>query len=742
MPRSTAPHPLLLTNSRALYRQQTDATQWSDESEGLKRQQYGHALPPEREPPKVLYVKSFRHSLVQFLIFHFPPVAVTFGLLAVYVQRVSWGVGNDSLAALLFAAKVHEALIIASLFHILFYHVRRGLLGPDGIPFGFLTAPFQLSSPFYLINSAFIAPILRYRPATFSSAMLATVMIITFTIAALSGASSGIVMIPRLDWWEIDLHTINDSLSVGGVGSTMRFYHQQVFVSPAERLYPTKIDLESYPFDCDESGECLLTNFAGLADEWSTAWSWVYSKGLGVFVPANLTLHHRILSWWDSFQVDGDHHVATIPSYNFADLITFLSGDPISGWGVAHPFPSRISPRIADQAGQSIPTKQPRLAVQCTDTRYPILQYQGPASQNAPLMFRMDAGLYPPFDFSLNQSVFAEARQSKHGIGFLELKDKAPIPISGSFWTWDPRNRNFSALSICFIDARWMDSDVWVLPQTGEAPLFSYNIGKEAARFATNSTIQTLNAKGSTGDLITLDRAWLESIDRYSIYPTTGTSKQKRVVGIYQYMLELMIGEEGSRRYNESAWHQRSVSWAMTVTLTNLISVVPSTNFHYLARSDSFFGPWNISSSLSGLADAVDLASLPNYAKIEPRYDHNIYEYNYDGTTTKLAWAVLLAHVLLVLVHLVVTCAHGSWQSSAWSQLGDLLALALNTRPTELLRNTGVSVKNWDTWRLTTYVRVSSDGSGIELDLEDKDATTNGIRFEDGRVPEPNQKYG
>ncbi|KAK0631533.1 hypothetical protein B0T14DRAFT_559322 [Immersiella caudata] len=252
----------LADSQHARHRFRDDSPQWSEDSKYDGGTQYTQAL-PDNEKPKVVCVKSLKRSLVQFLIFHFPPIVVTLGLLSVYVLRISWGVGNDGLGALLFAAKVHETLIIGSLFHILFYHIRRGLLGPDGIPFGFLTAAFQLSSPFYLINSSFLAPLLRYRPVTFSSSVLTTVLVVTFTVAALAGASSGIVMIPRLDWWEIDLHKVNDSLTVGGIGLCLRLDHLQAIVSPVERLYPTTIDPQSYPFDCGESGHALSTPMLG-----------------------------------------------------------------------------------------------------------------------------------------------------------------------------------------------------------------------------------------------------------------------------------------------------------------------------------------------------------------------------------------------------------------------------------------------------------------------------------------------
>jgi len=758
MQESAAQNPLLDMDSQynsqynsqyARRRQQpfNESPRWSDEAERDKHGSYTHVTPvkPDGEQPKVLYVTSLSRSLIQYIIFHIPPVAVTLGLLAVYVLRISWGVGNEGLAALLIAAKVHEALIIASLFHILFYHIRRGLLGSNGIPFGFLTAAFQLSSPFYLFNSSFIAPLLRYRPVTLSSLVLASLMVLTFTLAALSGASSGIVMIPRLDWWEIDLHKVNGSLSVGGADGESLRSHRQLIIAPVERLYPTKIDAQSYPQECNDGGtvcSAYLTTNAGYGDEGGTSWSWLTTKGLGVMVPENITMQNRIMAWWQSYQVPGDHYVATIPNLNTAGELTYSSGSPITGWGRAHPFPSRISSKISDQAGRPLPIKQPRLAVQCTNPKYPVLQpSQGEKAEDSPLRFQMERGLYPQFEFSLNRSLFAAANQTRRWVGFLDLADVAPVPTSGSFWTWDPKTGNLSTITICFIDARWMNSDTWVLPQTGSAALFGYSIDKEAIQSTANQSVQSLDATRNTGDFITLEPAWLESIDTYKMTLMAGL-KPGRILTFYNYMLELIAGEVGTPAYDNSTFHKDPLEWAMTVTLTNLVSAVPYSWNSRSLSSDSFFGPWNTTKEVAGNITEVDFETLrlPSYARHELFFEHNIYEYNFNGTTTKLAWAVLLTHVLLVLIHLVVTSVQGSWQSNAWSQLGDLLALAVNTRPTSLLRNTGVRVKNWDTWRLTAYVRVSGDGTGLELDLQDKAISATGV--DDGRYPEANRSYG
>ncbi|KAK0657755.1 hypothetical protein B0T16DRAFT_402498 [Cercophora newfieldiana] len=687
------------------------------------------------ERPKVLVRTDLNHSLIQFSLFHIPPVAVTLGLLSVYVLRISWGVGNDVLAALLFAAKVHEAMIIASLFHILYYHIRRGLLSSDGIPFGFLTAAFQLSSPFYLLNSSFIAPLLRYRPATLSFFVLAVLMVFTFTLAALVGASSGVVMLPRFDWWKLELSQINASLSATGSGARPGF--SQLVISPVERLYPQRIDLQGYPSDCGNGlSMCDLASETEYTEAGTFAWSWIAKKAEGRFLPENITFDNRVMAWKEFNVRPGFVTAATIPVLAIAREIRNAGGTTADGWGARYPFPSRISPSITDQTGRSLPTRQPRVATQCIG---PSLQHQGGNDTFYRYQLEPSPGIYPELDIEVDRSfLIASANASATPFGFVDLKATLSMRTSAVLWVWDAAVRQQRGPTLCFVDARWVDSDLWVMPQNGQTPQFSYKLQQES-----------LNATENVEDMIDLDLAWLESLNNITVsVPVNATSFRRPRMFDYLYRDILALPLSGGSNDPDSVQIRltSSASWSMTNILTNILSGIPRTSGHGVqATSRSILGPFNatlITQKMpleGGGIEVKDLLAQPSYARIGPVFEHNIYEYNFDSTTTKLAWAVLLTHVLLVLIHFVVTCVHGNWHSSAWSQLGDLLALAMNTRPTELLRNTGVAVKDWDTWRLTAYVRVS-DGDSIGLELRDKSVSRG---YSDNRhIPETNQAYG
>lgn len=55
------------------------------------------------------------------------------------------------------------------------------------------------------------------------------------------------------------------------------------------------------------------------------------------------------------------------------------------------------------------------------------------------------------------------------------------------------------------------------------------------------------------------------------------------------------------------------------------------------------------------------------------------YGWGFEGITIKLAAPVLLFHVLLVLIH-VPTVIMTGWTSTCWSNVGEVLALAMNSQ--------------------------------------------------------------
>lgn len=63
------------------------------------------------------------------------------------------------------------------------------------------------------------------------------------------------------------------------------------------------------------------------------------------------------------------------------------------------------------------------------------------------------------------------------------------------------------------------------------------------------------------------------------------------------------------------------------------------------------------------------------------------WQYSAREITTKLAIAVMLTYCILVVAHLIYSAISGV-SSTAWVSVSELVALAMNSSPTEALQNT------------------------------------------------------
>ncbi|TRX94092.1 hypothetical protein FHL15_005170 [Xylaria flabelliformis] len=83
--------------------------------------------------------------------------------------------------------------------------------------------------------------------------------------------------------------------------------------------------------------------------------------------------------------------------------------------------------------------------------------------------------------------------------------------------------------------------------------------------------------------------------------------------------------------------------------------------------------------------------------------------YGFNSPTAKFAIAVLLVHAFIVILY-VAYCikfcfSAAGWKSQAWGSIEELLALAINSRPADQLRNTGAGIDMSSTIMLPLRVR-------------------------------------
>jgi len=112
------------------------------------------------------------------------------------------------------------------------------------------------------------------------------------------------------------------------------------------------------------------------------------------------------------------------------------------------------------------------------------------------------------------------------------------------------------------------------------------------------------------------------------------------------------------------------------------------------------------------------------------------YRYGINGNLIKFAAAILLLHVAVSIGHIIIVVSCRTWTSCSWAIIGGMMALAMNSQPTEKLRNTCAGIPESTTWKETVKVREVSDGH-LELVFDDEKNDDNIYK-----KSRPGKKYG
>lgn len=163
------------------------------------------------EEKKPVCDKSLVKAATRSLI-HIIPVLVTLTLIAMsamtlyYSDLDAFSTQDVALQAFQFAVKAHEILITISITDIVLHRVRWDLLVLGEMPFGFLTSAYQLSRVEYLFSYQFWGAAWRLRkgPGHLRRLSLGLLIMLACALTLTVGPSSGVLMIPKLNWWPLE----------------------------------------------------------------------------------------------------------------------------------------------------------------------------------------------------------------------------------------------------------------------------------------------------------------------------------------------------------------------------------------------------------------------------------------------------------------------------------------------------------------------------------------------------------
>lgn len=136
----------------------------------------------------------------------------------------------------------------------------------------------------------------------------------------------------------------------------------------------------------------------------------------------------------------------------------------------------------------------------------------------------------------------------------------------------------------------------------------------------------------------------------------------------------------------------------------------------------------------------VDPNESKDWVKLHVSSVFQGYAYNTHGLTPKLAIGFLIAYCLLVLAHISYAAISGI-SATCWDSIGEVTALAVNSMPTTLLRNTCAGIAELGIFKLPVRVLAIRDEEGDGEHLELIFGTTDEKTVEN-KIIKPNRVYG
>ena len=653
---------------------------------------------------------------------------------------------NSILKAFQFAAKFHEIFLTASLSAIVLHRVRFELAAAGGLPYGFITSGYQLSSLGYLFSRQYWAAATKSRGEIAPSwrLPLGYVIMAAMVLTALAGPSSAIAMIPELEWWKV-----NDPFN-GTSGATF------INASYAD-LWPSEVTYDLLP--TDGNGFTINCNITTMTDgacpcagfEYIDSWA---NGFLGSFQSPNITINNgRITRYLSATAANQGESwsAASAVSLGTAGMLGSLQDyaklNNLELANLARPI--YIPSMTADS-----PMMKPLVQVQCgnvtnADT-VDTIEYPHDQLVTVPEgLYGQDKwNLAPDLNFELGDVVFH----------WTDLSQQAGKPTLGGifgFSTVDasqkPTTYNRSLLA-CTIDARWVPVHPWLDPTIDGTVLQDT---PDPWTIVSDTSSNSLLARGKP---ISIGIEWAEvlnspsgqSIDEGGFFLTSPDDDddfsqqlsviEREVAGFGWH--DSLGGLNGTFIETMNPWEFATVlSLQITDGLARVNMDYMTVIYHRNATNHSQSYVSNIGDPRQGDIgwyppsedfDEVARRNTSYYTEIQWEVKRFGYGWGFNGSTVFLAYTVLLLHAAFALVHVPLAILR-HWTTSSWDDMAGLLALAINSKPTEHLTNTSAGIENSATWREVVQIR-EAEADDMKLQLVFRD--DNG-----GKKPKLGKKY-
>ena len=153
------------------------------------------------EPTKIAVREDRVIALLRSLI-HVIPISVALCEIILNWNTYYVGVSVYNQAVYQLVAKIRELAIQASLATILYSYIRYEMTAGNGIPFGALFSGLQISQISYMWSMEFWGSVRTAHLPLRRKTRLLALIIISIVLASMSGPSSAVLLVPRLDFWQ------------------------------------------------------------------------------------------------------------------------------------------------------------------------------------------------------------------------------------------------------------------------------------------------------------------------------------------------------------------------------------------------------------------------------------------------------------------------------------------------------------------------------------------------------------
>lgn len=728
------------------------------------------------EAPKQVLGKSLPFS--QFF-FHFIALFTTAALVGVNISGVyGWDQGslkipdNQVKNLLQFAAKLHEIFIVVSLTAIVMHHVRRRLFSSRGLSFGLLSSGYQVSSINYLFSKGF-------RSAVFTEGALILTLAAAMITVNVVGPSSAIAMIPKLDWWKVD----------GPFNIELQLYLDLSL----DELYPTNLgppNMTDY-HGCDTveyTSDCPGAAFGDLKT-WAASW---YNNGVvpNISMTEVLTNAQRALLTEMTHMPYGNMWNLTEPQTNpNISITTTLTHTIVELTGLFWVYIQENSLGLINSI------KQPRLISADTAPIYaPVVQVEcawfnysdaikSPAPDNPVVTFPLDVldnytrartSIAWPVNPSLwnftrpmNATNFTWVDVSSYSDGdgpgaslgaLITLPTFAVDGARRNDTFWDFSQQSF--LIPCLINAKWAAAKIQYEPKVNNQII--QNITNPMALGVGDGQNVTKASRQPWGlsDTIHISPEWAALLNVAGIPSASASGEISNATMMESLLGQFVISDNNSIESPYMAVGARFSTFAPPVynVLPATIAAVVAeglsrqvynqtqpylvfegrnnTRFKRLTQQQGWSPSRMADTNMTLTTFDTEMAtSATQIGLIIERYG---YGYGFKGSATvAFALGVLLAHAVVAIGYILFSSYHRvfgtGFTSSAWGEMGEMLALALHSGRAHELHNVGGGVELESTWKMRVRVRERGVGDRLELVVGREDL--------DGAQPQLHRKY-